>query len=191
MFCSSCGTQVNGNDKFCGGCGGQVGAPAHAAAGQPAMERPAASPRPTAAPVAKKKGPMPLWLKIVIGVVAFIILIVWVAFTATAGVVKTVDKHLALLTKKDFRGAYEQTTSRDFRDATSYEAFMRIVQRFPALTNTKKTSFSERSVNTNGLGTVKGVLTAIDGTVTPVIYTLTKENGEWKIINFTVNPSNF
>ena len=189
MFCNNCGSQVNAGDKFCNGCGNKIGGAPIAPQGQAAAPQTAA---PVTSPVApKQQGKMPAWLKVIIGIGIFIVLIVWVAFSATSGVVKTVEKHLDLLKQGDLRAAYNLTTSKDFRDATSFEQFAMIVQRFPAMRNTKKYSFNERNINSDGTGSAKGILTAADGTATPIIFKLIKENGQWKIISFTVNPNQF
>jgi len=192
MFCSNCGGQIKEGDKFCGNCGAQSGVSARPAPAAAQQIRPepvqAQAPR---APVEKKKGKIPLWLKIVIGIVIFVILMVWLGMAATGGVVKAVDKHLAFLRQGDLRAAYEQTTAYDFRGVTSLEQFTGIIRRFPGLSNNKSISIVERSVNANGTGVVRAKLVAGDGSVTPIIYTLVKEKGEWKILSFGVNPSNF
>jgi predicted nucleic acid-binding Zn ribbon protein len=192
MFCSNCGTQIKETDKFCGNCGAQSGAPARPAPA-PTQEAPRApvyseSPKPTQP---KKKGKMPLWVKIVLGIVVFVVLMVWLGMAATAGVAKAVDKHLAFLRQNDLRAAYDQTTASDFRGATSFEQFAGIIRRFPGLFNNKSISIVERSVNANGTGMIRAKLVARDGSINKIIYTLVKENGQWKILNFSVNPSNF
>jgi len=127
---------------------------------------------------------MSKWVKIIIGLAVIAIVVVVIAFSATSGVVKAVEKHLALLKEGDVAGAYE-LTSGEFKNATSLAEFEAFVAQYPALSNNKSHSFTERSVE-NNMGTVRGSLTAEDGTVTPIKYTLVKERGEWRILSIEI-----
>ena len=130
-------------------------------------------------PAPKKR--FPRWAKILIGVVVFIVIVIIVAFSATSGVVKVVDKQLSLLKQGDVEGAYA-LTSGEFKNATPLEDFKKFVEQYPTMSKNKSYTFTERSIE-NNIGTAKGSLTAEDGTVTPITYTLVKEEGEWKILN--------
>lgn len=136
---------------------------------------------------APQKKKFPRWAKIVIGLFVFIIVIIVVAFAATAGPVKTVEKQLVLLKAGDVNGAYE-LTSGDFRKATSLEVFKTFIEKYPSLSKNKSHTFTERTIE-NNVGTIKGSLTAEDGTVTPVTYMLVNEGGKWLILNIDLNPS--
>jgi len=126
-------------------------------------------------------------VKVVIGIFAFIIVVIVVAFVATAGPAKTVEKQLTLLKAGDINGAY-QLTSGEFKNATSLDAFTAFVKKYPSLSKNKSHTFTERTV-TNNQGTIKGSLTAEDGTVTPITYLLVKESGKWLILGIDLNPS--
>ena len=148
------------------------------------MEEKITQPPIEATPKNKK---FPKWAKVLIGIFVFIIVIIVVAFVATAGPVKTVEKQLSLLSAGDISGAYA-LSSGEFKNATSLEVFTAFVKQYPSLSKNKSHTFTERSVE-NNQGTIKGSLTAEDGTVTPIIYNLVKENGEWLILNIDINPS--
>ena len=136
---------------------------------------------------APKKKRFPKWAKVVIGIFVFIIVVIVVAFVATAGPVKTAEKQLVLLKAGDINGAYE-LTSGEFKNATSLEAFTAFVKQYPSLTKNKSHTFTERTVE-NNQGTIKGSLTAEDGTVTPITYMFVKEQGKWLILSIDLNPS--
>lgn len=136
---------------------------------------------------APKKKKLSKWVKIIIGIVVFIIVIIVVAFVATAGPVKTVEKQLTLLKAGDISGAYN-LASGDFKNATSLDVFTAFVKNYPSLSKNKSHTFTERTIE-NNTATIKGSLTAEDGTVTPITYMLVKESGEWKILNMDLNPT--
>ncbi len=138
------------------------------------MEQTANQMPPPGSPKKKK------WPKILGGVVAFIILAVGLAFYFTAGMVGVVDKQLALLRRGDIKGAYS-LTSKDFQKATSLEQFTVFVKQYPSLSQNQGHTFTTRTVE-NNIGTVKGTLTARDGAVTPVMFQLVKEQGQWRIL---------
>jgi hypothetical protein len=188
MFCSGCGNKINQGDKFCGSCGAQTGSAApqvNAAPVTPAAPRPAPAP---AAPRQKQK--MPLIVKILAGIGIGIVLLVMLVIFATAGATKAAEEHVSFIRQKDFRSAYDKTTSQDFRAATTYDQYVNILRRFPALSYNKKFAVVSREIE-NNTATIKGKLTADNGEITPIIFTLIKEKGAWKIFNFRVNPDQF
>jgi len=135
----------------------------------------------------KKKG-MPTWLKVIIGLAIFAIVIVVISFMATSPIVKPVEKQLKYLKSGDVEAAYE-LTSGEFKNATSYETFQEFLTKYPTLTTNDSYSFNSREIETSGdteVGTLTGTLKATDGTETPIEFRLIKENGEWKILGIQV-----
>lgn len=183
MFCSKCGQSNPDEAKFCKGCGGAL-------AGAAAQSRPTPPPQQQqyAAPGQKKKG-IPMFLKVILGIFIFIVLIVAIALFATSGVVKPVEEHLALLQKGDVAAAYN-SASQAFKNVLSLEEYKKFVSQFPFLSNNKSHNFSEREIK-NNIGRVKGTITSVDGAVVPIIFSLVKENGQWKIISIDINPKDF
>ncbi len=135
---------------------------------------------PTASPKKRK------WPRILAGLGAFIVAAVGLAFYFTAGMTRVVETHLAFLRQGNHAAAYA-LTSKDFQKATSLEHFTAFVKRYPSLAKNRSHTFSTRS-RENGLGTVKGSLTAQDGAVTPVEFKLVKEEGEWRILAIEIKP---
>ena len=138
------------------------------------MEQAANQTSPPGSPKKKK------WPVILAGVVAFIILAVGLAFYFTAGMVGVVEKQLEFLRQGDIKSAYG-LTSKDFQKATSLEKFTAFVKQYPSLSQNQGHTFTTRTIE-NNIGTVKGTLTARDGAVTPVMFQLVKEQGEWRIL---------
>lgn len=126
--------------------------------------------------------------KIVLGViggfVALIVLIIVVAFMATAGPVKSAESYLGLLRSGNVEAAYK-STAKDFQATVSMSDFQRFLEAYPAFKNNQSASFSSREIS-NDTGTLKGELKATDGGVTPVEIKFVKENGEWRILGIQV-----
>lgn len=128
-----------------------------------------------------------MWKKIILGIVAFIILVVVLALVFTSSITSVADKQLTALRHGDMVAAYA-LTSKDFRNSTSLAEFEKFVNTYPSLKNNQKASWSAREIN-NGQGTLKGKLVAMDGGVTPIEYHFVKENEEWKIIGISLHQS--
>lgn len=105
----------------------------------------------------------------------------------TSGIVKVVDKQLAAMKAGDIQKAYSYT-SNDFRRNTSLVVFESFVKKHPALANNVDRTILEREVS-DGKGTVKGTFKAKDGTKTTLLFSLIKENNQWKILGISV-PQN-
>ena len=131
---------------------------------------------------------MALWKKVVLGFVAFVVVVVGLAMFLTSDLIDPIERQIAALKAGDIDSAYSQT-SIAFRDATSKEQLSAFVKSNPILLNTAEYNFSERSFE-NNLGTVKGTLTSTDGGVIPIEYRLVKENDEWKILALKFTGAN-
>ncbi|MFH1078480.1 MAG: DUF4864 domain-containing protein [Patescibacteria group bacterium] len=126
--------------------------------------------------------------KITLGVIggffAFIALIIFAAFAMTSGPVKATEAELALLRSGDVEQAYAALAS-DFRSSVPATEFDSFLATYPVFTKSKKVSFSSREV-VNDESTLKGTLTAEDGTATRVEFRLVKEEGMWRIVSMQV-----
>jgi len=136
---------------------------------------------------AKPKKKMKLWKKILIGIGAFILLVIILAFSATSGIVKVAEKQLNLIASGDLKGAYA-LTSQEFQRSVSYDKFMAYVNNYEVLKNYKAHKFTSREIK-GDTGTIQGTLTAKDGTVSPVEYKFIKENNEWKILSLDLSST--
>lgn len=117
----------------------------------------------------------------------FVICIIAIALYATSGVTDAVRSQLIALRTGDYVKAYSYT-SKDFQNSTSFDAFKKFIDHYPALKNNKDSTFTNRKIE-NSEGEVSGTLEAADGTTTPIQYRLIKENGHWKILSIEVRPS--
>lgn len=140
------------------------------------------------APVAAPKKKMAVWLKILIAIALFILVVIGLAFWATSGVTKAVNTHVDLLRQGKIEQAYNDTTTAGFRQATPLAAFEAYVAQNTILTQNKKLVMTESEFK-NDAGRYVGKLVAADGTETTILFNLKKEDGKWKIVNFVLNPS--
>lgn len=102
------------------------------------------------------------------------------SITAPVGPIKA---QLAAVDSGDLSKAYNDYTSKGFRDATSFDQFKQIVDANPQIFKSKSSSFNNVKIE-NGQAVVKGTITGQDGTVTNMQYKLVLENGQWKIQSF-------
>ncbi len=111
-----------------------------------------------------------------------------IVYYATSGLVDTVQKQLIALRSDDITKAYSYT-SKDFQKMTTLEDFKNFLNQYPSLKNNKKLSFTERRIENDNTGTLKGTLTSKEGAKTPIEYLLIKEGGSWKILGITMSPT--
>jgi hypothetical protein len=123
-----------------------------------------------------------MWKKILLGILAFIILVVVLSFWLTSGMSDVANKQLDALRKGDINTAYS-LTSKAFHDDTSLDKFQLFMDKYPAFKNNREASWGSRQVSGN-TGVLVGTLTANDGTAMQVEYHFIKENNEWKILGF-------
>lgn len=126
-------------------------------------------------------GSVMAWLAVFMSSVAAVIMY------ATSSLVTVVDNQLTALQKGQIEKAYS-FTSTEFQKNISIDRFKNFVSQFPALINNASSTFSERKME-NTTGRLVGVLTAKDGTKTPVAYRLVQENGQWKILDIQILTS--
>ncbi len=137
--------------------------------------------------VREKKG-LPSWIKVAISLAILAAVAVGLAIYFTQDLVKTADGQLSALRDKDYSRAYYEYTAKDFKTATSLEAFSEFIKSHPALARNVQAHFNERSIE-NNIGTLHGTLTSADGGVTPVEYKFVKEADRWKILSMRLLAS--
>jgi TM2 domain-containing membrane protein YozV len=126
-------------------------------------------------------GSVAAWLVVFMSSVAAVIMY------ATSSLVTVVDNQLAALQMGQIEKAYSYNST-EFQKNVSIDGFKNFVSQFPALINNANSSFSERKID-NHSGRLVGVLTAKDGTKTPVAYRLVQENGQWRILDIQILTS--
>lgn len=122
---------------------------------------------------------MPMWVKVLIGVVIAIAVILIGIFSLTSGLTKTANGFFAAARKGDIGQAY-QYTSADFQASTSSDALAAFLKA-NALDQVTGTSWSSRAVN-GRTGKLEGSLTIATGGVIPIKIDLTKGSDGWKIL---------
>ncbi len=169
MFCSKCGSQNENNANFCISCGNPL-------KGVSSIAPPSATTNPpdfSGVPVKKKK-----WLKIVIGVVAFIVLAVTAAFYFTSGIVDTADDFFKTVKEQNMAKA-RGYLSEDLKASTDEKALADFLSK-EAILNFKECSWSNRQVS-GDRGELDGSIKTETGGVIPIKMMFVKENGKWKI----------
>lgn len=114
----------------------------------------------------------------------FIASIAGLLMYSTGVLVDVAHYQLLALKAGNMQQAYSFTAA-DFQKNTSFDSFQNYVNHYPALIHNKNSIFTERRI-LNDTGYLAGTLTAEDGTQTPIVYHLVKENGQWKILNIQV-----
>lgn len=131
---------------------------------------------------------VPSWLKVVISLAVLAAIAVCLAIYFTQDLVKTAEGQLGAIRARDFSRAYYEYTAKDFRAATSLEAFQEFVKAHPALINNDIANFNERTIE-NSVGTLHGTLVSKDGGVTPIEYKFVKEGDAWKVLSMRLVPT--
>ncbi len=124
---------------------------------------------------------------IFIALLVYIGLLISLVLYATSGVTGAAREQLNALRAHDFAKAYSYTSAA-FKRATSLQQFTEFVRAYPSLIENRDSTFNERSIDQNGTGTIRGTVEGADGSTTPIVYELIKENGEWKIQSIVINP---
>ncbi len=131
---------------------------------------------------------VPSWLKVVISLAILAAIAVCLAIYFTQDLLKTAEGQLGAIRARDFSRAYYEYTAKDFKAATSLEAFTEFVKSHPALVNNESANFNERTIE-NSVGTLHGTLISRDGGVTPIEYKFVKEGDRWKVLSMRLVPT--
>jgi hypothetical protein len=131
---------------------------------------------------------VPSWLKVVITLAVLAAIAVCLAIYFTQDLVKTAEGQLGAIRSRDFSRAYYEYTAKDFKAATSLEAFTDFIKAHPALVNNDTANFNERTIE-NSVGTLHGTLVSRDGGVTPIEYKFVKEGDRWKVLSMRLVPT--
>lgn len=126
---------------------------------------------------------MKTFLKVLLGLIVGALAIVGIAIWATSGIADVGKQQIALISQGKVEEAYNTYSSKEFKAATTLEAFKAYVAAHKELSENKDVTFNQRAVKSDGTGTLEGTLTSKDGTTMTVKYSLVKEGNDWKIIN--------
>ena len=122
---------------------------------------------------------MKKFLKIIIGIVVFIILVVVLVFYLTGDMVDAANSFFKAVKQNDIAKA-RGYLAEEFKAATDEKALKEFLSS-SALLNFKETSWGERQISSGNRGELNGSVKTETGGTIPVRLTLVKESGGWKI----------
>lgn len=117
-------------------------------------------------------------MKVLLGIVAFIVIAVIAVFYFTSNLTKVADEFFTAVKNKDMDKAYTYL-SEDFRADTSKQDLQQFLEK-NSLNNYKQASWSSRSIS-GGRGEISGSITTDSGGVVPLIIDFVKGDDGWKI----------
>lgn len=121
---------------------------------------------------------MKKWMKILLGIVIFIVVSVAAGLYFTSGVVDVANAFLKAAKEKDFKKAHAYL-SQEFKSVASEKALADYLTS-STLSNYKDASWSSREVS-GGRGELVGTVTTDGGGSVPLKMVFVKENDVWKI----------
>lgn len=100
--------------------------------------------------------------------------------------VVVLEAHLKGLREGNIEEAYQKYTSKDFKDATPYAAYVDFLKQYPEMQGHTAVSFSDRGFK-DDRGIIRATL-VFKKELYPVDFSLVKENGAWKIWSLKARP---
>lgn len=127
--------------------------------------------------------------KVFISIVALALIItsVILSLRSTTKPSKVARSFLEDLSKKEIEEAYNMTSTQ-FKATVTKETFNNFLNLYPILTSRTEIDFSEHSVD-NDIATISGKIKARDGSNFPITMHIIKENGNWRVLALSLNPS--
>ncbi|WP_068471306.1 DUF4864 domain-containing protein [Candidatus Protochlamydia phocaeensis] len=103
-------------------------------------------------------------------------------------IIDVAKAQLQAIQDHQLEGAYQQYSSKEFKEATSLEAFQDFIKRYPILNHYQTASFHKPNIR-NGVGTLSAILQS-DQLAAYVKYYLIYEDQSWKIWSMRIlSPS--
>lgn len=99
--------------------------------------------------------------------------------------IKPMQAQLDAIKAGDVKRAYENYTSKAFREATDFNQFKKFLEGHSVFTHNSGADFYKLSFN-NNIGIYNARLKSTDGDVREVEYSLIKEDGVWKIMQIQI-----
>lgn len=96
-----------------------------------------------------------------------------------------VEDELKLFRTMEIDKAYQDHTTREFRQKTSLAEFKTLVDKYKVLSNSARFQFQSFYVE-NDIVTLGGELHAKDGVVVPVEFDFVMEDSQWKIMGIQI-----
>ncbi|MCA1732660.1 MAG: DUF4878 domain-containing protein [Acidobacteria bacterium] len=106
----------------------------------------------------------------------------WGVMKATEGPETVAEEFLAAAAAGDYEAAHSHFSA-PLKEVQPLEQFSAIASAQPSLFAVTDTTFSNRSVTTDG-AELEGTVTLESGTKLPATFKLVKENGDWKLLAY-------
>lgn len=188
-FCGKCGHKFEPGTLYCSNCGANI---------QENLLQKVDNTQHTTSPItnnpSNEKKTQSVFIKIMkgigialIGLIAIVLLFIAFTFYLTSGLLEPIQKQLSAIQNGTIQKAYFLYTSKGFQKEVSMDKFEQVINQYPSLKNNESASFTSRQIKDNK-GVVIGTLKSKEGVSTPIKYLLIKEDGQWKIVGFSVNP---
>lgn len=103
---------------------------------------------------------------------------------STSGLLPVVEGQLAALRKGQIEQAYNYTAS-SYQKNHNIDSFKNFVYTYPILLNNESSYLPNRQI-AGSSGYARGYLVGKDGGKTSIIYQLSKEDGQWKIVDINI-----
>ncbi len=120
-----------------------------------------------------------MWKKILLGFIISIAVFIGLIFWATSGISATADNFFNLLAEKNYKIAYQEYLSSDFKAKIPLTKFINYVKT-NNLDKVKETNWGNRQINGN-LGELEGSLITQDGSAIPIKLKFVKADNNWQI----------
>ncbi|GAB4234308.1 MAG: hypothetical protein Tsb0021_13550 [Chlamydiales bacterium] len=98
--------------------------------------------------------------------------------------INIIQKQLEALQEKDLNRAYEQYSSRQFKEGTSFVAFENFIRNFPELIEHTSATFNRAHIEGNR-GSVTATMITPQGSY-PIEYIMIDQDGSWKVWGFRI-----
>ena len=116
-------------------------------------------------------------------VAALVAIIFFVVGRATAEPERVVQEFLAAAAAGDYEKAHGYFSA-PLKESQPLEALVAAAKARPSLFAVAETSFTSRSIDGSAIATLEGTATLKAGTTVPVSFSLTRENGAWKLLGY-------
>lgn len=121
----------------------------------------------------------------VVGLIAVVFFVMSI-FKLASGPSNAGKAFVNALAENDYAAAYEMT-SPEFREVTAQEDLQLFVEAFPVIDEMTSISFNQFSIE-NDAGVVSGTIAGA-GETSPITIEVVNVNGEWKIVNLSLDPA--
>lgn len=100
-------------------------------------------------------------------------------------IIEVIQRQLLAIREKNIQKAYDEFTSKEFRESTSYDKFEEFIADFPVFFSDYQAKFPYFTFD-NNIAVVSGTLTVNNETEYNIEYQLVKEGKEWRVLHIVI-----